>query len=104
MTEAQRARRANEQRLLKALDYSAVGSIVRQQVDLWNDTRRIAAKFPRARFARRSPSLRAELPLREGWSAARLRRRRRNRGPARAHQSQMSSQRVTRSRPDSFEA
>ncbi len=42
-TEEGKKKRALQRRLVKALDYSAVGSIVRQQVDLWNQTRRIVA-------------------------------------------------------------
>lgn len=35
--------REEKSKFLKALDFSAVGSIVRKQVDLWNQTRRIVA-------------------------------------------------------------
>jgi len=42
-SEAARRTRNEQSRLLKALDYSAVGSIVRKQVELWNETRRIVA-------------------------------------------------------------
>lgn len=35
--------RAERRRLLKVLDQSAVGAIVSQQVELWNETRRLAA-------------------------------------------------------------
>lgn len=42
-SKAAKALRARRVSLLKALDNSAVGAIVRQQVDLWNQTRRIAA-------------------------------------------------------------
>ncbi len=38
-----RRKQERQRRLLKALDFSAVGAIVRQQVDLWNQTRRIVA-------------------------------------------------------------
>jgi hypothetical protein len=41
--EAQQHQLADRRRLLGVLDYSAVGAIVSQQVDLWNQTRNLAA-------------------------------------------------------------
>lgn len=41
--EAARVKRSVARRLIRALDYSAPGSIVNQQIDLWNQTRRIVA-------------------------------------------------------------
>lgn len=41
--EAAQIKRSVQRRLIKALDYSAPGSIVSQQIDLWNQTRRIVA-------------------------------------------------------------
>ena len=64
----------------------------------------VTQKIAVARFTRRSPALGGELRAREGSAADRLHSRHRNRGPAHADHSEMSSQRVTRSRPDSFEA